>query len=202
MLRVAVKLPAAPRRIGDYVADVTALEAAGADTIWLDASSATSSEPWILLGAMAAVAHRVRLGVIVGPGPEWREAVNDLGRLTGGRVVVGTRPGAETGTFASAIQVLCVCGTQGEAAAAAQLAEGVILPGGDDEVRLLRAGGDFEIWIDALVPADRTGWTNMVVTLETAGATGVIVPWDPRIIDLLRNAGDPDDRTDLLIATG
>jgi hypothetical protein len=38
--------------------------------------------------------------------------------------------------------------------------------------------------------------------LQSAGATGVIVPWDPRLIDLLRSAGAPDDRTDLLIATG
>jgi len=41
MLRVAVKLPAATGRIGDYLADVIALEAAGADSIWIDAKS-----PW------------------------------------------------------------------------------------------------------------------------------------------------------------
>jgi hypothetical protein len=43
---------------------------------------------------------------------------------------------------------------------------------------------------------------NSIVTLEAAGATGIIVPWDARLIDLLRSAGEPDDRTDLLIATG
>jgi hypothetical protein len=36
---------------------------------------------------------------------------------------------------------------------------------------------------------------------EDAGATGIIVPWDPRLIDLLRNP-DPEDRSDLLISTG
>ena len=36
---------------------------------------------------------------------------------------------------------------------------------------------------------------------ETAGATGVIVPWDPRLIDLLRNP-EADDRGDLLMSTG
>jgi hypothetical protein len=188
--------------MGDYVADVTALEAAGADSIWLDASTATNTEPWILLGAMAAVAHRVRLGVMVGSSAEWPEAVDTLRRLSGGRVVVGMRPDRETKAHASRINVLCVCRTQREAAGVAQLGGGVILPGGDQDVRALRARGDFEIWIDASVPADRPGWAKMVATLESAGATGVIVPWDPRIIDLLRNAGDPDDRTDLLIATG
>jgi hypothetical protein len=42
----------------------------------------------------------------------------------------------------------------------------------------------------------------MVSAMESAGATGIIVPWNPRLIDLLRSAGEPDDRTDLLIATG
>src|SRR5689334_23171740 len=95
MLRVAVKLPIAPGRIGDFVADVTALEVAGADSIWLDASRATSAEPWIFLGAASAVTHRARLGVIVGSTSDWREAVETLARLSGGRVVVGARAGAK-----------------------------------------------------------------------------------------------------------
>jgi len=45
VLRVAVRLPIAAGRIGDYLADVTALEAAGADSIWLDARTAASSSP-------------------------------------------------------------------------------------------------------------------------------------------------------------
>jgi hypothetical protein len=42
----------------------------------------------------------------------------------------------------------------------------------------------------------------MTSAYGAAEATGIIVSWDPRIIDLLRNAGEADDRTDLLIATG
>ena len=38
-------------------------------------------------------------------------------------------------------------------------------------------------------------------THESAGATGVIVAWDPRLIDLLRNP-EADDRGDLLMSTG
>jgi hypothetical protein len=56
--------------------------------------------------------------------------------------------------------------------------------------------------VDASVPADKASWVNSIATLEAAGATGIIVPWDARLIDLLRSAGEPDDRTDLLIATG
>jgi hypothetical protein len=43
---------------------------------------------------------------------------------------------------------------------------------------------------------------NLNAVMESAGATGLIVSWDPRLIDLLRSAGEPDDRSDLLIATG
>ncbi|HEV2030349.1 MAG TPA: hypothetical protein VGS16_17755 [Candidatus Dormibacteraeota bacterium] len=44
MLRVAV-LPAATGRIGDYLADVIALEAAGADSIWIDAGTQALPNP-------------------------------------------------------------------------------------------------------------------------------------------------------------
>jgi alkanesulfonate monooxygenase SsuD/methylene tetrahydromethanopterin reductase-like flavin-dependent oxidoreductase (luciferase family) len=74
VLRVAVRLPTAAGRIGDYLADVTALEAVGAGSIWLDARTAASTEPWILLGAVVAVTHRIRLGVTVGAAAGWPAA--------------------------------------------------------------------------------------------------------------------------------
>jgi hypothetical protein len=216
MLRVAVKLPAATRRIGDYLADVIALEAAGADSIWIDASSEASTEPWILLGAIAAVTHRVRLGISVDSATGWPAAVDTLGRLSGGRVVIGMRPGGEPKALVQQLKsqgsdprrpsILTICDTYGEAERSALRADGVILPAGEEEVRTLLAersqAGEFELWVDLPVPSDRAGWANKVAALEAAGATGIIVPWDARLIDLLRNAGEADDRTDLLIATG
>jgi hypothetical protein len=198
------------------VADVTALEASGADSIWIDASHAATAEPWILLGAIAAVTHRARLGVMVGSMARWPDVLDTLGRMSSGRVVVGLPPGRETKALVGQLQsgrspspapsILVMCTTQREAEGSAHVGDGVILPGGDDEVLALRAkrsqGGKFEIWIEAPIPADRAGWAKMMATLEAAGATGILVPWDPRIIDLLRNAGEADDRTDLLIATG
>jgi len=58
-----------------------------------------------------------------------------------------------------------------------------------------------EIWIEEPMPGDRDSWMEMLRNHEAAGATGVIVPWDPRLIDLLRNP-EPDDRSDLLMSTG
>ncbi len=215
MLRVAVKLPAATGRIGDYLADVIALEAAGADSIWIDASTEAPTEVWILLGAIAAVTHRVRLGMRVDSAAGWPAAVDTLGRLSGGRVVVGMRPAGETKALVQQLSsrgsdprrpsILTICDTYGEAERSAPLADGVILPAGAEDVRALRAGAsqdDFELWVDASVPTDRAGWASLTAELEAAGATGILVSWDPRLIDLLRGAGEPDDRIDLLIATG
>jgi hypothetical protein len=206
MVRVAVRLPPATGRMGDYLADVLALEAAGADSVWLDAAAAESTEPWIILGAVAAVTHRVRLGLKVGADAGWPAAVDTLGRLSGGRVVVGMRPRPQTKTFNSssaARPILLICDSYGEAQRSALLADGVIVSGTEDEVRALRStGGDFELWVDSSVPSDKAGWVRLIAAMESGGATGIIVPWDPRLIDLLRSAGEPDDRTDLLIATG
>ena len=211
MLRVAVRLPAPEGRIGDYLADVTALEAAGADSIWPETSSGSSPEPWILLGAIAAVTHRVRLGLSAGSDPSWLDTVATLGRLSSGRVVVGVRPGRELTSLVDQLKspssvpssILLLCRTPAEARRSARAVDGVILPGGEEEVRGLRShDAGSELWVDASVPADKATWVNTVATLDAAGATGIIVPWDVRLIDLLRSAGEPDDRTDLLIATG
>jgi imidazole glycerol phosphate synthase subunit HisF len=208
MLRVGVRFPPATGRAGDYLADVIALEAAGADSVWLDATAA-STEPWILLGAMAAVTHRIRLGATVGAEAGWQGAVDTLARFTSDRVIVGTPPHREVNALIDELKssgrssVLLVCAGRDEAEKAAPMADGVILAATPDEVQALRSKeGDFEVWVDLSVPADKVGWVKMVSDMESAGATGIIVPWTPRLIDLLRSAGEPDDRTDLLIATG
>jgi hypothetical protein len=216
VLRVAVKLPVSAGRIGDYLADVTALEAAGADSIWLDATNEASTGAWIHLGAIAAVTHRVRLGVRLDPAAGWPPEVDVLERLASGRVVVGMPRGSEPKALFEQLKrwrsaspspaTLIICATNADAEKSVAPAHGVILAGGQEEVRALRArrGPDreFEVWVDVSVPSDRAGWAQMIATLGAAGATGVIVPWDPRLIDLLRGAGEPDDRSDLLIATG
>ena len=208
MLLVGVRFPPATGRAGDYLADVIALETSGADSVWLDATVA-SNEPWILLGAMAAVTHRIRLGVTVGAEAGWCGAVDTLARFTVGRVIVGAPPHRDMNALidelkgSSRSSVLVICKGREDAEQAPPLADGVILAATPDEVRALRSReADFEIWVDVSAPADKAGWVQMVSAMESSGATGIVVPWDPRLIDLLRSAGEPDDRTDLLIATG
>ncbi len=58
-----------------------------------------------------------------------------------------------------------------------------------------------EEWLRVDVPADREAWAK---TLEQAQASfdGVIVPMDPRLLDILRHPEDAIDRPDLQLAQG
>ena len=134
-------MPARVEDAGDFLANVRALEAAGAALI---AAEGDTEDQWVALAAIAVATERVQVLAPDAAPPSLRA----LGR---GRLV--TR-----------------------------------LP-------------EQEAWVDATLPADRTGWASMLGEHEKAGATGVIVTWDPRLIDLLRNP-EPDDRSDLLMSTG
>jgi hypothetical protein len=179
MPRVGVRLPVVTAQVGEYLADVTALEAAGAHAVWVEG---TGPDPWVILGALAATTHRMILGCVISSPEEWPAA--QLGRTAGtlqtlsrGRIVVGLPP------------------------------EGIR----EDQVDALRGAGvtifgsDFvagaEKWLATPVPTDREAWNEALAACDAAGATGVIVPWSDRLIDLLRNP-EPDDRSDLLISTG
>jgi hypothetical protein len=204
VLRVGVKLPDAVDDVGDYLADVTALEAAGADTIWLDD---TALEPWVMLGAMAAVTHRARLGCLLtlsasGANPRLGPAVAAVQKLSRGRVVVGLPPKGERGTDVTALhtsgtQVFTIGSREGPT-------DGVIFKvESPDQLAADRDahGAHIEVWAAIAVPPDRATWAEALAAYEAAGATGVIVSWNDRVLDLLRNS-EPDDRTDLLISTG
>jgi hypothetical protein len=86
MLRVAVELPAEFATAGEFLADVRAYEAAGAEAVWV---APPGPDRLTLLAAVAVVTSRPRLGAILRSG----EAPSDevlvaLDRLSGGRVVL------------------------------------------------------------------------------------------------------------------
>ena len=56
-----------------------------------------------------------------------------------------------------------------------------------------------ERWRRVAVPADRDAWA---ATLQNHDVDNVIVPWDPRLLDILRHPDDAIDRSDLLLAQG
>ena len=59
-----------------------------------------------------------------------------------------------------------------------------------------------ESWQRVEVPADRDGWTSMIERAQQEGAHGVLVPSDPRLLDILRHPDDAIDRSDLILAQG
>jgi hypothetical protein len=140
VIKVGVTMPSAIDDTGGFLADVRALEAAGAEMITLEGDGVDQQ---VLLGAMAAVTDRIRIRVD-GPMPT-------LQNLSRGRVLVGT-PAEER-------------------------------------------------WLPIPLPPDKSSWADTIREHQAAGVTGVIVPWDPRLLDLLRNP-EPDRRDDLLMSTG
>jgi hypothetical protein len=132
---------------GELFADAKAIEAAGADSLWIDAAD---GDPYVVLAALAAVTWRVRLVA--------RGAPTDI-----------------------AARETC-----------ARLARG----------RLVVAEESEERWTDAAFPANRAAWDELRLASTAAGEAGVVLPNDPRLIDLLRNPDIIEDRSDLKLSFG
>ncbi|TME04845.1 MAG: hypothetical protein E6I53_15450 [Chloroflexi bacterium] len=79
MVKVAVMMPAEIGDAGEFLADVRALEAAGAEMVGLDAES---DEQRVLMGAIAAVTSRIKL-LLATP-----KSAAILERLSRGRTVL------------------------------------------------------------------------------------------------------------------
>jgi len=163
-MKVGVLLPSRFENPGEFLADARAMEAAGADSIWLEEGD--GYDPMLALAAIAAVTGTLRLGLILPNGSPSLDGAGGSGR------------GLETLQHLSRQRVITL------------VADG-------------KGGGlsGTERWRRVEVPADRDAWAK---TLEQAGADadGVIVPLDPRLLDMLRHPEDAIDRSDLLLAQG
>ena len=133
---------------GELFADAKAVEAAGADSLWIDAADCN---PYVALAALAAVTWRVRLVA--------RGAPADV-----------------------AARETCALLARGRLAIAEELSE--------------------ERWTEAPFPASRVAWDELRSASLTAGLTGVVLPNDPRLIDLLRNPDIIEARDDLKLSFG
>lgn len=161
MIRVGVLLPAALPRGGELLADVSALDAAGAYAVLVEGSG---PEAFVVLGAAAAVTRRIQVACVRGD-VFAAGALAALDRISGDRAMV-----FERGMPPERLTVLGV-----EPA---------------------------EAWVQIAMPMDRMAWRETLAAQAAAGAAGLIVPWDPRLVDLLRNPDADDDRSDLQMSTG
>jgi alkanesulfonate monooxygenase SsuD/methylene tetrahydromethanopterin reductase-like flavin-dependent oxidoreductase (luciferase family) len=159
-MKVGVLLPSRFEDPGEFLADARAMEAAGADSIWLE--DGEGHDPMLSLAAIAAVTGNLRLGLIRSstprPNVELDRRMETLQHLSRQRVITLV-DGQGTG----------LSGT--------------------------------ERWRRVEVPADRGAWAR---TLQQAHPDfdGVLVPMDPRLLDILRHPEDAIDRSDLLLAQG
>jgi hypothetical protein len=221
MLKIGVRLPRQFEDSGDYLADARAIESAGADSLWLDDEG---YDPWLLLAGMATVTSRIRLIVPVSSAD--RRAPQDLGvrvatlsRLSRGRMALAVTGVAESSAGVDAVIELarrsrCCVILETATDRRAGLADGLV--GSNASPELFRAAvepvarfrerekltGPFELWATIKMPDDRETWRRTRQEYEDAGATGIIVPADPRLLDLLRNGDEEEDRSDLNVAQG
>jgi len=68
--------------------------------------------------------------------------------------------------------------------------------------RLIVAEESEERWTESPFPASRVAWDELGVASAAAGMTGVVLPNDPRLIDLLRNPDIIEARDDLKLSFG
>ncbi|SRR5258708_6374303 len=164
-MKVGVLLPSRFEDPGEFLADARAMEAAGADSIWLEEGD--GYDPMLALAAIAAVTGTLRLGLIRNstprPNVELDRRMETLQHLSRQRVI----------TLVSSLA-------------------------GDGQ------GGGLsgtERWRRVEVPADREAWAQTLQQAEP-DFDGVLVPLDPRLLDILRHPQDAIDRSDLQLAQG
>jgi hypothetical protein len=70
----------------------------------------------------------------------------------------------------------------------------------------LRIAGSFEDperrWVDTVLPDGRAAWAAALAEAAENGHYGLVVPAADRLLDLLRNPGDPGERRDLALSVG
>jgi Luciferase-like monooxygenase len=221
MLKIGVRLPRWFDDSGDYLADARAIDSAGADSLWL---ATEGYDPWLLLAGMATITGRVRLVVPVSSADvrapqDFNAKVATLSRLSRGRTALAVPglaegPAGVDGVLELARRAQCCVIVETASDRRAGLADGVV--GAGESAERFRAAvepvtrfrkregltGPFELWAGIKMPDDRETWRRLRREFEGAGATGIIVPSDPRLLDLLRNGDEEEDRSDLGLAQG
>src|SRR2546426_4486919 len=145
-MKVGVLFPSRFEDPGNFLADARAMEAAGADSVWME--EGVGLDPMLALAAIAAVTGHLRLGLITQAKGASGRGLATLQHLSRQRVIT-----------------------------------------------------DHQRWRRVEVPADRDAWAKTLADAQP-DFDGVLVPMDPRLLDLLRHPDEAIDRSDLLLAQG
>jgi hypothetical protein len=190
-VKVGVLLDGRLDQLGEWFADATAFEAAGADALWVDPAVEPALDPLALLAALAALTSR-SLVVAALPAPDrpleaLARTVATIARLSRGRVALVADPERLE-----------------ELAAAVPDFEGFRRVPGEPRTfeRAHPPVDEPERWIETPSPESRSAWRAALAGAAEGGAGGLLVPAGPRLLDILRSPDDPGDRRDLQLAQG
>jgi alkanesulfonate monooxygenase SsuD/methylene tetrahydromethanopterin reductase-like flavin-dependent oxidoreductase (luciferase family) len=190
-VEVGVVLTRTPDELGEWLADARAFEAAGAHALWLDPAPESTLDPFALLAALAALTSRALLVARMPASDRPPEALGrtlaTIGRLSHGRLALAADPGRLEELTALAPSPAVFFRR---------------LPGAPEAFERLREGDAAERWVPTPPPEGRAAWRAALADAATSGAGGLLVPADPRLLDILRNPNDPGDRRDLQLAQG
>jgi alkanesulfonate monooxygenase SsuD/methylene tetrahydromethanopterin reductase-like flavin-dependent oxidoreductase (luciferase family) len=189
-VEVGVLLARRPDELGEWLADAAAYEAAGAHALWVDPAPESNLDPLALLAALAALTSRALLVATLPASDRPSEVLGrtfaTIGHLSHGRLALAAEPGR--------LEEL------------AHLAPGSAafrrLPGEPAAFERLREADTAERWVQTPSPEGRAAWRTALADAVTSGAGGLLVPAGPRLLDILRNPNEPDDRRDLQLAQG
>ena len=168
-------LPRRPDDIGEWLADGRAFESAGADLLGVDLDEETDLDALALVAALAAVTFRSLLVTRVPDTGTVARTVGTIERMSRGRfrfLVDGTSP--------DEFDLREVAGTADGAAEAAEP----------------------ELWLRVPSPEGRAAWRATVDAAAELGHARLMVTASPRLLDILRNPEEPDERLDLQLAQG
>jgi hypothetical protein len=175
---------------GEMLADAKALEAAGIDSLWVFpderyTEAGIPAEDWasayVVMSAIAAVTWRARLVV-----PRPRTAAPDVAYEAG--LTHATCARIAQGRLLGKIETVW-------SDAAPEAARAVFA-----SAREKRA--EVECWLRVPFPDGRAAWDEQRRVAADAGASGIVLSNDPRLIDLLRNPDIVEDRSDLRLSFG
>lgn len=203
MLKIGVRLPCPVDDIGEHLADVRALEAAGVDSIWLDRGPTPGQDPWMVLAAAAVITGRVGLGISIVP-TDLRateiltQRLVALQHLSRGRGMVRIEFASPSESLDECIALVRrACGD-----GLPVLLEAAAFPRALEVRQGEGANAPPELWAEVAEPDSRASWKEARRACDEKGATGVIVPFGPRLLDILRRPDEEDDRSDLFVAQG
>jgi hypothetical protein len=193
-VKVGVLLAPPPADLGDWLAAAAAFDTAGADALWIDVASDPGLDPLAVTAALAVLTFRSLLVVAPPAGADDRTLAT-VERLSRGRLARHADYVRAGGDFVRDGEAVREGGADFVGAHADFVRDG--------EADFVRAGGgEPERWVRAEWSGGRAAWRAVVADATERGATGLLVPATPPLLDLLRNPGGPGDRSDLQIAQG